>query len=889
MLITHLYYNKATQCIYYSEEDKDDKLKPYFQPFKIWIKQEDISKFNLIISKFYKILKQISNTKKWSPNYNNLLSISKIINNMSPQTFKKKMINITHSSYTTLYGELLAEIELHKDLISANNLFFKLLEKNNISYYGKSLKNGLYDGDISISPDYYKRKIWFFDIEVKSEIGNMDIERANNPIISIQVYDSKLKKYLIWMVVPENHRFFSKNKRIEIETVDDKILYYFNSEGDMLYHFIAVLRKLSPNILVGWYSNHFDIPYLLFRLKNQYPYLFKNLTLIDGILPYIYSHKRYSQYGFDIPGIVILDYMDLYKKYSFENPTSWSLDFIAQINGLEGKTESKGFMEYESNFDNFKKYIVRDVEILYELENKRNFIMMMCNLQEIIHVPLDKMLQNSILLDLYFNQEAYKKGIILNSYTGTSDDTPDSYKGALVLDSEDKTYENVIVLDFASLYPNIITTWNISPETLSEDDNNHNNVLNVGKLLIEEQEPYTTIKFDQTKLGFIPSVIRELLDSRLKYKQLAKSETDSELRNIYDLKQKNYKIIINSIYGVLGFKRFSLYNYKCALAITTCARRTLRFVIEELDGTPIEYKNDIITPRIIYGDTDSVFIHITSNKISLTEQDLISISKILSDKINSQLPLLLEKYFEGDDYSVLKNTNKIELDKLFKKVRFFGVKKRYFGYDFNNQLIYHGVELARSDTPRVFQNRDLGGEGIFEDLFRLALDEQLTEEILLDYYEKIKTYPIDVLYIPKTVTTTDFSSYKVLPNHVRGIILWQKISNCKFSYSDKLRYYYVQFKSTEYDQLLREIFNISVSHLNLKHRRQCLVIEKEHIDTFIKFQEKGIFEIDYYTLFEKQILAKLEQFSNLNGIINNVRNVLREDDDSVLKLFNFIG
>ncbi len=885
LVISHMYFNKSSKILYYLENGSN-KFKEYISPLKIYVLDDILPKLKIIINSFYNLLSKFQTSANAAYNYD-LLQLSKHISNMPINKFVNDMIHISRSEYHTLYGQKLIEIQFDRSLTPAFDMFTKLLEKNNISYYGKSLIDGLYDGDIPVSPHYSDRRIWYIDIEVKSDLGNMNIERASNPIISIQIYDSIFEKYFIWILLPKSKANIVMNSKYTVEEIENGKIFYFNSEVVMLCHFLSFVKQVNPNIFVGWYSNGFDIPYLLFRLKNNYIKLFNKFSLIKNLTPYIYAYNDKSTYGFDIPGIICLDYMDLYKKYSFENPSSWSLDYIAQINGIEGKTTAKGFMDYETDFDEFKTYIIQDVAILTELEKSRKFLTMMCNLQEIIHVPLDKMLKNSVLLELYFNQEATKRNIMIESFKPSNIES-DSYKGALVLDAEDKTFENVIVLDFASLYPNIITTWNISPEMLIEDDTT-TNVLNVGKLLLEEQEPYEIIKFSQDKVGFLPDVIRELLDMRLKYKKMAKEENDPDLKIIYDLKQKNYKIIINSIYGVLGFKRFSLYNYKCALAITTCARRTLRFVIEELDGTPIEYKNDIITPRIIYGDTDSVFIHITSNKISLTEQDLISISKILSDKINSQLPLLLEKYFEGDDYSVLKNTNKIELDKLFKKVRFFGVKKRYFGYDFNNQLIYHGVELARSDTPRVFQNRDLGGEGIFEDLFRLALDEQLTEEILLDYYEKIKTYPIDVLYIPKTVTTTDFSSYKVLPNHVRGIILWQKISNCKFSYSDKLRYYYVQFKSTEYDQLLREIFNISISHLNLKHCRQCLVIEKEHIDTFIKFQEKGIFEIDYYTLFEKQILAKLEQFSNLNGIINNVRNVLREDDDTVLKLFNFIG
>ncbi len=883
-MISHMYFNKSSKILYYLENGSN-KFKEYISPLKIYVLDDILPKLKIIINSFYNLLSKFQTSANAAYNYD-LLQLSKHISNMPINKFVNDMIHISRSEYHTLYGQKLIEIQFDRSLTPAFDMFTKLLEKNNISYYGKSLIDGLYDGDIPVSPHYSDRRIWYIDIEVKSDLGNMNIERASNPIISIQIYDSIFEKYFIWILLPKSKANIVMNSKYTVEEIENGKIFYFNSEVVMLCHFLSFVKQVNPNIFVGWYSNGFDIPYLLFRFKNNYIKLFNKFSLIKNLTPYIYAYNDKSTYGFDIPGIICLDYMDLYKKYSFENPSSWSLDYIAQINGIEGKTTDKGFMDYETDFDEFKTYIIQDVAILTELEKSRKFLTMMCNLQEIIHVPLDKMLKNSVLLELYFNQEATKRNIMIESFKPSNIES-DSYKGALVLDAEDKTFENVIVLDFASLYPNIITTWNISPEMLIEDDTT-TNVLNVGKLLLEEQEPYEIIKFSQDKVGFLPDVIRELLDMRLKYKKMAKEENDPDLKIIYDLKQKNYKILINSIYGVLGFRKFPLYNRKYALAITTCARRTLRFVIEYCDNKHIEYNGHIVTSKVIYGDTDSVFIHLESTDIDLSESDLIAIADILSSEINHKLPELLAMYFEGDNPSLIKNTNTIELDKMFKRVRFFGVKKRYFGYDFKGKLIYHGVELARSDIPQIFQNRDLGGNGIFEDLFKMALDNKLTENVLLDLYDEIKSYPIDSIYIPKTVTTTNFSTYKVIPNHVRGIMLWQKISNLPFKYNDKLQYYYVQFKNGKYDDLIKKIFNVNVSHLSSKHRRVCMVIEKEHIDRFIEFINSGDCEIDYYTLFDKQILTKLEQFSDISVIINRVRNVLQQEDDSALKLFNVI-
>ncbi|WP_240739639.1 DNA polymerase domain-containing protein [Marinitoga lauensis] len=233
-------------------------------------------------------------------------------------------------------------------------------------------------------------------------------------------------------------------------------------------------------------------------------------------------------------------------------------------------------------------------------------------------------------------------------------------------------------MDFTSLYPNIIATFNISPETLIYNINYTGKHVDLGKILSEEEnEKYKPIKFTLEKKGILSSLVKHLLKERLYYKKLKKETTsDSPDYVIYDIKQYNYKILLNSMYGVLGTNNFALHDIRISLAILAAARSALRFVNNILDNHKFENikineRTISFTTHVLYSDTDSSFNYIECNE-KLDKSDILEIGNYIANYINNILP---EKFIPKFTNEKIECTLSMEVDKIYKRVRFFGIKK----------------------------------------------------------------------------------------------------------------------------------------------------------------------------------------------------------------------
>jgi DNA polymerase-2 len=706
------------------------------------------------------------------------------------------------------------------------------MEKSNINVYGKNIMN-IFNKNISENPD--DKKIWFLDIEVDSD--NIDDYSGN--ITSITYYDSFKKEYIALVVYNE-------------KIISDKNIITFNSEKELLKYFSELIKKEQPDIITGWYSNGFDIPYIIERANKHkinisaIPNLKHNSFQIDG------------RYYNSIPGVNLIDYLELYRRYVLDKPSSYKLDIIAKHHNIEGKTEIKGYNYYNVDIKKFIDYIFRDVEILVELEKQLKLIGLICSLQALIRIPFNLLFGTSNSIEHYIQQFIMKDKITFRYYERPK--TGLEITGAIVLTPPNKTYDNVIVLDFTSLYPNIITTFNISTETLVYDTNYNGKHIDLGKIMPEEEnDEYLPLKFTLEKKGIIASLVKHLLKERLYFKKLAK-ETPADNPNhiIYDIKQYNYKILLNSIYGVLGTKNFALHDIRVSLAILAAARSALRFVNNTLDNhyfENIKINNRTISfkTHVLYSDTDSSFNYIECEE-TLSHQDMIEIGNYIANYINEILPKKFVTKFTDEKIDCTLN---MEVDKIYKRVRFFGVKKRYFGYDFNRKIITHGVEIIRRDTPEAIKE-------ILTRLFLKALDKELSVDDIVNEYINLKNNSIEEIALIKSIRRKNFSNYKTLPNHIKSAIFMERIYNFKFNYDDRLLYYYIKYYNYKYYNRIKNIFNKNpengVYYISAS-------IEREHIEDFKKLLYND-FEIDYYTLFEKQVLASLKQFSEYRNLID---------------------
>lgn len=831
MRVTAIWQNNLTRNIYFKTGVNSK-----------WIKKEN--NFNLLFEeKDLAIIKKIL--------YINRLD-KKYIKNV--ESGWKDVFNI--NIIRTVFNEKVSFYKFSK--------IIKEIEEKGKKIYGYNIMD-IFEGEIS--DKISDKKIWYLDIEVeenetKSYNKNIPISiSADGTIISIAYYDSYIKDYYALVLQPNINQNLKNTDNIK----------YFKREEDLLNYFNNLIKEQNPDIISGWYSDGFDIPYIINRARK----FNIEISSIEKLKPFS-SYKKLPGgfiYKNVIPGINLLDYMDLYKKFMLTQPNSYKLDNIAKFHDIKGKTEYKGFLNYRKDFEKFLAYIFRDVEILVELEKKLNLNSLICGLQSVIKIPLNMLMANSITIDHYLQQFLLPQKQTFQRMSYGFQDSEADFEGAIVLQPEDKKYKNTIVLDYASLYPNTILTYNISPETLIYDKNYKGKHVDMGLILEEENKNYLPLKYTLEKEGVFPSLIRFLLKERLKYKSLKNNTPKDDPQYIkYDIKQSNYKILLNSMYGVIGTSRFPLHDKRVAASITAGSRSALKYMNKKLNNKRFENINinkKIISfkTEVIYSDTDSSFnvIHTEEN---LNAKDLEDIGKFLASYINTNIAKELTINYSNTEEITQRCTFSVDVDKLFETVRFFGVKKRYFGHDFAKNIITHGVEIVRSDTPQSIKE-------ILTDLFIKSLDEELKEEDLLEYFEKIKAMPIEDIAIYKNITKTDFSKYKTIPNHVRGVQIMQKIYNFQYKYEDRLLYYYIKYLNKKNYLIIENIFNI-----NIKSSEPLIssCIESEHIEEFKKLIENKELEIDYYTFFEKNILSRLEQFSENIHIIQAVKSKLEKQE-----------
>ncbi len=748
----------------------------------------------------------------------------------------------------------------------------KELKRRNMVIYGENIfRYGiLIDPNITINNS--RVRIWFLDIEIDNFSSNSDlsmqqiVDNALSKLISITIYDSLAKKYIALVVDPEGSRTEQLTKD------NNKIIQIFKSEKQLIKFFVQLLKDTEPYVISGWYSNEFDIPFLINKVKNELNDQ-SQMSLIDGLEADIYIKKSNNgevQHFNKIPGIELIDYMDLYLKYSGKNPPSKSLDGVAKFEGISGKTESKGFLNYYDDFQKFIDYIFRDVEVLVELENSKRLIKMITALQELVKIPLSQIMHTSRMVEQMIYHSTFNDNIVIPSYVKYQGNA--GYQGAIVLDPEDKTFDNVVVLDYASLYPNTIITFNISPDTLLK-----------GKQLDEAKQkgiPCSdlTSVMDGEKVGYrldfmgmIPKAVKMLIDKRMEYKRLYKTAQDDDPNKVeYDLKQWNYKIIINSIYGYLGYRFSPLFDVTVSGSVTAQSRYMLMSAKEIVDN--MEDMDTYVT----YGDTDSVFIVKRDwQGKEKTKEEILKVAKTIEDRTNIQLEKKVNQLIHNISPDKIINTLKEEVDKIFFKLRFFGVKKRYYGINLKGEEEYHGIELARSDTPQSVKPT-------LSDFFKKQLYSKLTKEELLDKYEEMRKFPLEDIGTPKSITQLNLDNYKVIPGHVRGMLFAKQIGiNIPDVITDKL----LQIPVVIFKEYNPELFNKAKEIFNLKSKKatelNCIIstlpdLLEETIEVIQKLDK--FIKIDYFTFYDKQVLEKMTQFTELRPLIEEVRTQIMQQE-----------
>ena len=231
-------------------------------------------------------------------------------------------------------------------------------------------------------------RVMFFDIEVEVTEGFPDVQKAYNPITSIALYDCITEKYFTYC--------FDPHKRIESYEKDNEVVEFYETEYEMLNQFFQKYLEIRPTIISGWNSEFFDIPYLYNRaVRILGPELANLLSPISQVIYSEYKKKH------TIAGVSSLDYLQLYRQFTFTMQSSYRLDYIGEVEVGMKKVSYEGTLNdlYDNDLQTFIDYNIRDVKILVELDKKLNFIEIARGIAHLGHIPYEDINMSSRWLE----------------------------------------------------------------------------------------------------------------------------------------------------------------------------------------------------------------------------------------------------------------------------------------------------------------------------------------------------------------------------------------------------------------------------------------------------------------------------------------------------------
>ena len=496
----------------------------------------------------------------------------------------------------------------------------------------------------------------------------------------------------------------------------DKAIFAAEDRNDrtIIQRFVEDLRRKNPDIIVGYNSNRFDWPYLITRAR-------KNKVKIDvsrsGGAP---AQSVYGHYS--ITGRANIDLYDFAEDiYEVKVKT---LENVADYLGVKSKNERviiEGAYIYKY-WDDPKlrpkliEYAEDDVESTLGLAEK--FIPFAIQLSSIVGLPLDQVGAASVgyRVEWHLMRQAFK----FNELIPNRIERPyEKYKGAIVLKPKPGVHKNIAVLDFSSMYPNIMITKNISPDTYVPPYED-----------VPLDEVYVTPevghKFRKAPAGFYRRVLERLLEARKRIREKLKElSPESPEYVVLNERQKALKVIANATYGYCGWVGARWYKREVAEATTAWGRKFISETIKQARKIGL---------NVIYGDTDSVFVKYDKTKV----EDLIK-------WVERELGL------------------EIKIDKIYKKVFFTEAKKRYCGLLPDGRIDVVGLEAVRGDWSDLAKD-------VQEKVIEIVLKEESPQKAV-EYVNKViedlreGNIPLHKLIIWKTVTKR-IEDYEVEAPHV---------------------------------------------------------------------------------------------------------------------------
>ena len=665
-------------------------------------------------------------------------------------------------------------------------------------------------------------RVMIFDIEVEVTDGFPDVRRANNKITSIAFNDSILDKYYCYVLDP-----LSKLKT-DVKRANGEIIVSFKDEYDLLNAFFKKYMEIQPTILTGWNIEFFDISYLYNRATQIVSQSVANLLSPISQVHWSDFHNRYK-----IAGVNVLDYLALYKRFTFSERPSYRLDAIGEYEVGEKKVEYEGTLNdlYENDLEKFVQYNLQDVKLVKKIDDKLNFIEIARGLAHLGHVPYEDVFMSSRYLEGAILVYLRKNNIVAPNKPKNKIKKGDKkFVGAYVQDPIKGKHNWVYDLDITSMYPSCIMSLNISPETkigkiegwnpeefLKESNKKTYSITQGEKLLGRFTEvelknfldsknvgvATNGVMYRTDKDGLLSALLRKWFDERVEYRKLSRKfheEDDKEKSDYFDRRQYLQKVLLNSLYGVLGLPVFRFYDVDNAEAVTYTGQSLIKFTKKIANNYYNKELGDAEN-HCIYIDTDSVFYSATP-LVKKRYPDLDIRNEDKMSKAILQIANEVQIYLNGSyNYFAKKfcNLDKHRFDikqEVIAKSGLFVTKKRYGLKIINDngkkvdKMMVKGLDTVRSSFPIAM--REMLSK-VLEDILMDVPKDKL-DKFILNFKNSMKLMDFDKIAMPTSVKGIKkyrdseggiFHTYKLgTPVHVKSSLF----------YNDLLKYFKITKK-----------------------------------------------------------------------------------------------
>jgi len=699
------------------------------------------------------------------------------------------------TKYQTLEGEHVEPIQ-PGTVRDCRDFYKKYADVDNFKIYGNERYIFQYISDKypeeEVKFDISKINLITIDIEVKSEEGFPDPESCSEEMLTISVQDYTTKEITTW------------GRKPYTPTQENVTYHYFADEIDMLNSFLYWWNKNPPEVLTGWNVRLYDVPYLCGRISRIMGD--KKLKLLSpwGLVSHdtiFINGREFNVY--DIAGVTTLDFLELYKKFTYKAQESYRLDYIAEVELGQKKLDHSEFDTfkdfYNGNWKKFVDYNIIDVELVDRMEDKMKLIELALTMAYTAKVNYVDVMYQVRMWDTIIYNYLKKRNIVIPPKDTSSKN--EKYAGAYVKEPIPGVYDWVVSFDLNSLYPHLIMQYNISPETLLDE---RNPVSSVEKVLNQDvnYENYKDFAvcpngamFRKDVKGFLPELMekmyaervifkKRMLQAKQEYEKTPTKALEKEIARCNNI-QMAKKISLNSAYGAIGNQYFRYYKLANAEAITLSGQLSIRWIENKMNG----YLNKLLsTDKVDYvvaSDTDSIYLDLgplVDKFFSNKSRDKAAIVELLNKVCEEKFEPFIEKSYTELATMVNAYSQKMQMKR--ENIADRGIwtaKKRYILNVWDSEGVRYeepklkimGIEAVKSSTPAPCRK-------MIKDALKLMMNG--TEDDVIAFIEdsrqQFNKMPPEDIAFPRSVS--DVKKHKNhatiygkgSPIHVRGALLY---------------------------------------------------------------------------------------------------------------------